>query len=530
MQQMLRTSIRSRALALLCLMVLILLAAPVAAQEIKPAQIMTVPPAEVRTVRTLPDFESSIGTTGEPVEVPFRPGMDPAEYTRLKQEAERHSSQQSLRPGGATRLGPSLSEPIPDVSFEGLNQLESGGGGITLIPPDTHGAVGKTQFAEVVNSRFAVFNKETGERLRSVSLNDFFGAPPPPPFSNFLFDPRVVYDLIWNRWVVTAEAFQESPTVQYFYIGVSKTEDATGEFFIYRINVTVVPGEFFDYPQLGLDQDAVIITANIFGTRFGTDVLPIAKARLYNGLSLRIPRFLGLRINTVPPIVLDDNPRTFLIATQPGTPNVFLYALTNSSRPDAAAISGPTPVDVGLYTIPRRARQPDTTATLDTLDARFQNSSRQIGNSLFNVHTINYLDFPTPRWYEIDTAANSVIQRGVFFATASSDDFNPSITVNDDKDVFVTWSSTSARTSREDDSGYYPQVRASGRLQTDPPNEIPAGSVIFQSPTFYLSGRWGDYSAITVDPTNSKCGWGVNEKVNTPTVWGSRIFRSCFPE
>jgi hypothetical protein len=494
-----------------------------AAETTGPFVVMEVPAAEVRTV---PQHEAAAAAEIEGiVEIPFLPGMDPEEYKRLKEDIERAGVQQLRRmPRG--QITDTLSEPIPDIGFEGLNMFESPAGPFFLIPPDTHGAVGKTQFVQIVNSALAVYDKETGTRLKTVSLNSFFDYAPPPPFSRTIFDPRVVYDPTWNRWVVTGEAFPESSTVQFHFIGVSVTDDATGPFFIYRINVTLTPDELWDYPQLGMDQDAIIITANIFRTRFGTDVLAIAKARLYNGLSLRIPRFINLPINTAPPIVLDDNSKTFLITTRPGTPNVELRALTNSSRPDAAALSDPALVNVGFYTFPPDARQPGTTARLDTLDSRFQNASTQLGNSLFNVHTIDFSGFATPRWYEIDTGVTGVLQSGIFFATPISDDFNPSLTVNEHKDVFVTWSSTEA--ARE--GGFFPQIRASGRLSTDPPGEISPGSVIFESPTFYTQFRWGDYSAITVDPTFPKCAWGVNEKVESPAVWGSFIFRTCFAQ
>nr|MDQ3623932.1 hypothetical protein [Verrucomicrobiota bacterium] len=209
-----------------------------------------------------------------------------------------------------------------------------------------------------------------------------------------------------------------------------------------------------------------------------------------------------------------------------------LQALRNTGSPDEVSLSPATLVNVGLYTVPRAARQPDTTITLGTLDARFPNASTQIGDSLFNVHTINVDTFPTPRWYEIDTAGDGVLQSGIFFGTPLSDDFNASIVANDEKDVFVTWTSTK-QPIREGPS-YFPQIRTSGRLNTDPPNEISSGSVVFESPTFYTSPQWGNYSAITVDPSNPKCAWGVNQTVIPPVppsavrTWGTGIFRTCF--
>ena len=44
--------------------------------------------------------------------------------------------------------------------------------------------------------------------------------------------------------------------------------------------------------------------------------------------------------------------------------------------------------------------------------------------------------------------------------------------------------------------------------------------------------RWGDYSAITLDPLDPQTVYGVNEKVFTssnPTVWQSYIFNGTLP-
>ena len=68
-------------------------------------------------------------------------------------------------------------------------------------------------------------------------------------------------------------------------------------FFIYNLNVNFFGNNnFFDFPQLGMDQDAVLFTANIFnGNNFlGADFFAVAKARLYNGLGFSVPVFTGL--------------------------------------------------------------------------------------------------------------------------------------------------------------------------------------------------------------------------------------------
>jgi hypothetical protein len=141
------------------------------------------------------------------------------------------------------------------------------------------------------------------------------------------------------------------------------------------------------------------------------------------------------------------------------------------------------------------------------------------------VHTIDGGGYALPRFYEFDTVNRTVIQSGAFARSGSSHDFNASIAANRFKDVFVTWSSTDPVNSVN------AEVRFSGRLHTDASGVIPSpGSLLFGSATFYnVTGsgtqRWGDYSAVSIDPgdTTGLTAWIVNERILTTATWGSRI-------
>lgn len=65
-----------------------------------------------------------------------------------------------------------------------------------------------------------------------------------------------------------------------------------------------------------MDQEAIIITANIFGpvAYRETRMFAIAKARLYNGLEATFRLFTGLVGTLAPRIVLDQNGMTYLLA------------------------------------------------------------------------------------------------------------------------------------------------------------------------------------------------------------------------
>lgn len=384
-----------------------------------------------------------------------------------------------------------------------------------LTPPDTHGAIGRDHFVEITNSHIDIFLRTNPSQRTSMSLAAFFGYT-----ARVLFDPRVVYDNVWNRWIVTADAFQESATRQLFFVAVSTTSNALGPYFIYPLNVTFAAGDFWDYPQLGFDQDALIFTANVFaasGGFKGADMFAVAKARLYNGLGFAVPVFTGLRGTLAPPIVLDQNARTYLVAASGGSA-LSLYTLTNSSRPNAIQLAGPVNVPVPGYSAPPPARQPGTGAVLDTLDGRFVNASTQTGDVLWQVHTINLVGYAAPRFYQIDTVTHSLVQSAFFFGTSTSYDFNASIAANGSNDVFVTWSMTDAA------RGTNAQVRFSGFDHNNGfPYSLGAGTAAFTSPVPYGGFRWGDYSAVTIDPANPRRAWLVNEDIQRNGDWGSRI-------
>ena len=206
-----------------------------------------------------------------------------------------------------------------------------------------------------------------------------------------------------------------------------------------------------------------------------------------------------------------------------------LYTLTNSAA-DLPTLSIGAIVPVPAYTVPANAPQPGTTATLDTSDGRFVNAGPQIGNSLFQVHSIASSGFARCRYYEFDTVNKTVIQSGDFGRSSTSFDFNASIAANRRKDVFVTWSATDVS------NNVNAEVRFSGRLHTEPLGVIPSsGSLLFGSDTYYsVTGTeqsWGDYSAVSLDPSDPRglTAWIVNERIRTTSTWGSRIGRIGLP-
>ncbi len=516
-------------------------AQPGSAPAIKPTSQIEIPAPQLRTWKeTEVDAAKEAAGLPQPVQVKkFRPTRGEAEYRAVKAQAAQASAQQAPQPPGVESAAPLAAATLTNtVNFAGMDQTSQT---IQWYPPDTEGAVGLNHFVEITNSHIDIYQKASpNTKVSGVPLSSFFGYT-----TQDLFDPRVLYDAASQRWIMTADAFPESATIQYFFIAISQTSDPTGSFFIYRVNVNdpvYGANSFWDFPQVGMDRNAVIFTANLFNGNTFVDarMFTVAKSLLYNGPSqtLTPTLFTGLQGTLAPPVVLDTNANTYLVAADDSTfARVWIYTLTNSASnpPTLSAAAG---ITVPSFYYPANAQQPGQGANylIDTSDARFVNCSTQIGNSLFQVHSIS-VNSTAPavrakcRFYEFDTVNKTVIQYGDFYRSSTSYDFNASIAANQNKDVFVTWSATDPTNSA------YAEVRFSGRLHTDTSGVIPSpGSLLFASSaaltgnlanqgTSDTTQRWGDYSAVTIDPADATglTAWIVNETVLNASSWGSRI-------
>jgi len=267
---------------------------------------------------------------------------------------------------------------------------------------------------------------------------------------------------------------------------------------------------------------------------------------MYNAQVLNFCFFNGgaLNVGTIaPPIVLDaaTSPYTALAAAAPG---VHFIRVTKWN------LTGGCPIflssnDIPTQTfVPTSAQQPgfpdcatDPAHCLDTLDGRFQNAGTQFGSApvrFWQVRTNGGRGHPRPVTYKVNADALTIEQLCSVFASSTSFDFNPSIVANEARTIFVTWSSTDPTLNRN------AQVRGGGKLDGDTCGVLSPGLLVIQSanpltanfdPNLGLQ-RWGDYSAVTLDPADHNTAYGVNEKVLTrarDAGWESYIFNMHNP-
>jgi hypothetical protein len=507
-------------------------AAPDASKLVQPLSVLNQKPALERTPEQMAAFDATfLRPMEEKAEPTPRPTMDAALYQQLKRQAE--MAPVGVKPGAGTAAPAPLAATL--LKFTGATECDGPGG--CWVPPDVAGTIGKSNWVSVSNDVVEIRNRGTGVLQQINSLNGFFGYS-----TQSMFDPRVQWDEEYQRWVITADAFAESSTVQYLGVAVSQTSSATGKWWIYFTNTNnfTGAGAFYDYPMLGLSQDAVIFTANVFGASAfqGSYLFGVSKARIYNGYGWGVPvyGFLNATLEPGRELLTDQNGYSWLAAAVGS--GVNMYAFRSPATPNLSALFGPYSVSgIGAYNLPPAAPQPASCAPagakLDSLDGRFQNQGTQNGDLYYQTHTVYLAGFPAPKLYVIkglSTFAPTALVNNYYYASGSSYDFNPSIAADMNGHFAMNWSSTNPLAN----------ILASMYF-TDNKVSTPSGPTgynVFQSASCYTgvgTSRWGDYSQTSVDwgtgstiTFSPKNYWITNETIPSANFWSTEVGKIAY--
>src|SRR5436190_2363369 len=171
--------------------------------------------------------------------------------------------------------------PAPILNFDGI---PFPGVVCSCAPPDTNGAVGLTQYVQIVNEGYEVFNKVTGASvLGPTAITAIWSGFGGVCQSNGHGDPVVLYDHIANRWLISQFAGSGIPTDE--CIAISTTSDATGTYNRYGFHLGT---NFFDYPHLGVWPDGYYMANNVFNSAgtasLGPQAFAFDRAKMIAGL------------------------------------------------------------------------------------------------------------------------------------------------------------------------------------------------------------------------------------------------------
>jgi hypothetical protein len=426
--------------------------------------------------------------------------------------------------------------PVVGTSFEGLGAGQYGFS-VTGAPPDTNGTVGATQYVQWVNTSFAIFNKSSGALIAGPTAgNTLWSGFGGGCQTNNDGDPVVLYDKAAQRWVFSQFSVTTTPYLQ--CIAVSTTSDATGTYNRYSFQY----GNFDDYPKMGVWSDGYYETFNMFNgnTFVGSDACSYNRTAMLAGSAATQVCFQqGSSVGGLLPSDIDGT-----TAPPAGSPNYMVYFGTNNlnlfkfhvdfNTPSNSTFTGPTVIPVAAFSplcgggtcVP----QPGTTQQLDSLADRlmFRLAYRNFGTheSLVVNHSVTAGSEGGVRWYEIQNPSGTpTVAQQSTFAPDSNYRWMGSIAMDQSGDMAVGYSVAS--------SSLNPTIRYTGRVPTDPSGTMEAEVNVVTGTGSQTTGlsRWGDYSAMQVDPVDDCTFWYTQEyiKTNGTFNWNTRIANFKFP-
>jgi hypothetical protein len=378
-------------------------------------------------------------------------------------------------------------------------------------PPDPHLAVGPNHIVIMTNGGIAFFTKDGTETFFD-EIEDSFGFWGEVGATHFVFDPEVIYDPMSGRFfAMAAEAFAPGSR-SYVLVAVSDDSDPNGTWHKYRFETTVLAGNLFDSPNISVDDQAVYITGDGIGIVRNYPVFIFDKPSLLAGNPPAIEQVTELITSTqsagIPPISFDDPPALYMIEHREGGVNtsVRLIALTDPlGTPEFTTFS----LDVPSYQHPPEwPPQSGTSSRPNTFDVRFWSAAYRNG-SLWATHHIGSSRV-LARWYEIamngwpDSGQNpELVQSGTIDPGPGVRTFFSSITADEAGNAAICY----ARSSPSE----FISMATAQRLAGDPPGTMRPG-IIWRSATGpYIDERWGDYSAVNLDPASPRTFWAHHE-------------------
>ena len=435
--------------------------------------------------------------------------------------------------------------PSPSLNFDGI---PFPGVGCNCAPPDTVGAVGQTQYVQMVNEGYQVFNKATGASiLGPTAITAIWSGFGGVCQNNGSGDPVVLYDRMANRWLISQFAGTSIPTDE--CIAISTTSDATGTYYRYAFHLG---SNFFDYPHLGVWPDGYYMAMNVFnaaGTAFlGPQAFAFDRAKMLAGLPATFvtpgitgggsePTFLPSDLDgSILPAAGTPNP--FVSFPGTGTYKVRLFHADFATPANTTFTLIGSPAAAGFTALCPSTRncvpQVGTTSRLDGIGDRlmFRLAYRKFADghdAAVGNYTVSAGGVAGVRWFELRnvTTSPTVFQQSTYQPDTTWR-WMGSAAMDQSGNLAIGFSASSASIN--------PQIRYAGRLATDPLNTLAQGETTLFSGTGSQSGtgnRWGDYSALTVDPVDDCTFWYTQEyyattgSFNWRTRIGSFKFAQC---
>ena len=427
----------------------------------------------------------------------------------------------------AGRSAGTRASPPVLLSFDGIGNPASCGG---CTPPDTVGDVGPNHYIQMANStKVSIYNK-TGTLLTpAFDLGSLWTSGNCAANAG---DPVVRYDGQADRWVLS-----QFNGASFLCFAVSQTPDPTGAYYTYEFNV----GSFPDYFKVGVWPDGYYVSANETSyTAYAFD-----RAMMLIGQPATFQKFTG-ETNFLLPSDLDGK-------TPPpaGAPNLFYTFKDNSFHggvdriellafhvdwavPGNSTFTLLNTINVAPFTytvcgffVLSCISQGGTAQKVDPVSEwpMFAFPYRNSGGVQRLAGTFTIGGSPgqagaAPRWFELRNTGTgwTLFQEGTINPGDGKDRWMGSIAMDKVGNLAIGYSVSN--------STMFPDIRYTVHRFNDAPGTTQTETVLISGGGSQTgSNRWGDYSAMSIDPSDDTSFWYTNEyyAASSSTNWATRI-------
>jgi hypothetical protein len=431
----------------------------------------------------------------------------------------------ALAPGSEPAAAPVLSNNFSGITATGW------------LPPDCTLAVGPEHVLASVNSSLAVYTK-AGAVLLQRTLTQWFAN---VAAGMTIFDPKALFDQHAGRWVLMAVAITNNPKASLQLVSISNTSNPMGGWKNYRFdamrNGNTLTNNWADFPALGVDNQALYITSNMFAFGGGfqySKIRVIPKAGPYGGGAAPYFDFTGMKnadnsvAFTIQPSHTFGAPQVeYLVNT--GFPSANFLTVWRIVNPTTTPVLTRTQVAVSPYSLAPNAVQRGGATLLNTGDVRALHAVFR-GDSIWTSFTTAHSWGPganraAVQWCQIRAAVPAVVQQGVFGAS-TADYYYPAACPDANGNVTLVFSRSGANE--------FGTIAFTGRRAIDPLGTL-QGSVLLKSGVANYVGldnggrnRWGDYNGIASDPSNGRVIWVYGEYSSAVNTWGTWVGSAFF--
>jgi PKD repeat protein len=420
-------------------------------------------------------------------------------------------------------MGASRENRAPVMNFNGQDS--------PYWPPDANGTVGPNHYMQTINTVYAIYDKTGALVAGPANMNTIFSGVAGSNCNDG--DPLVLYDEQAQRWL--AVEFSLCGSNDYMLIAVSTTGDPTGTWYKYSFDVADAP----DYEKFGIWQDGYYMGTN---NSPGNDIYVFERSQMLTGGTAQMVGFDNpWRPTTidgfmcVPPL---DNDGAFAPAGEPGlfitikddaigggtTDQLWIYELdVDWTTPASSTFTRTQLLDVAAFSSDFGAnwnniKQLGTSQELDAIPQVVMNPPqyRNFGTyeTIVCCHTVDVdaTDHAGIRWYELRRVGSgdwTIRQQGTYAPDGHSR-WMGSIMLNGQNEIGLGYSVSSTT--------MYPGIRYCGQSAAE---YASASSVLnvpeenIQDGVYYQAtyNRWGDYSALQIDPSNDDTFWFTSEYI-----------------